>query len=147
MNFIFNIYYCMKHLKVFENFHNLNEEELNSIRDLCDSHFVYLYDEGYIIKVENKVDKFGHDGRIVKPYTDIDIRKGNESSDFFTWSEIKDHFISFTIQLYSEYPLSIITFRKKENILGWVYKSYNVEDILSDNIEQNLKIREVSIRI
>jgi hypothetical protein len=138
----------MKHLRLFENLYKLNEEELNSIKDLCDLHFAYLYDEGYIIKVENKVENFGNDGRILKPYTNINIRKGDEfSSDVFTWSYIKDHFIPFTEQLNSEYPLSMITFRKRENILGWVYKSYNIEDILSDNINQNLKIREVSIRI
>jgi hypothetical protein len=137
----------MKHLKLFEDYENLNKEEIAGLKDLCDMHFAYLYDEGYIVKVENKVEEFGHDGRIKKPYTHIDLRKGNESSDTFTWSEIKDHFIPFATQLHSEYPLANIAFRKKENLLGWVYKNYNIEDIVSDNIKQNLKIREVIIRI
>jgi hypothetical protein len=140
--------YFMNTLKRFNE--NLSDNEINDLKDLCDAHFAYLYDEGYIVNVENKVDEFGHDGRVKIPYTHIDFRKGNESSDAFTWSDIKDYFIPFAENLYSEYPLAVITFRKKESnqfILGWVYKEYHIEDIVADTIKQDLKIREISIRI
>lgn len=141
--------YFMNTLKRFNE--NLSHDEINDLKDLCDAHFAYLYDEGYIVNVENKVDEFGHDGRVKIPYTHIDFRKGNESSDAFTWSDIKDYFIPFAENLYSEYPLAVITFRKKENYarfnLGWVYKEYHIEDIVADTIKQDLKIREISIRI
>ena len=136
----------MIYVKLFEKFiENLTNEEINKLKDLCDAHFAYLYDDNYIANVENKVSEFGHDGRIKKPYTHIDIRKLDEST--FTWSDIKDYFIPFTNHLHSEYPLARITFRKKEIIVGWVYQDYNIEDILEDNIKDNLKIREVSITI
>lgn len=139
--------YFMNTLKRFNE--NLSDNEINDLKDLCDAHFAYLYDEGYIVKVENKVDEFGHDGRVKIPYTHIDFRKGNESSDAFTWSDIKDYFIPFAENLHSEYPLAMITFRYVvlHVLKYWVYREYHIEDIVSDTIKQDLKIREISIRI
>lgn len=50
----------MIYVKLFEKFiENLTNEEINKLKDLCDAHFAYLYDDNYLVNVENKVSEFG----------------------------------------------------------------------------------------
>jgi len=127
----------MKYIKIFENYNEIKEIEL-----FINNNLAYVLDD-YEVDVKDKVEEYGHDGRIKKHYIKISIKKSK-----FKWDQIKDDFIPFLELLNNSYKIKHIVFNKKSFIgIGWTYSYSNVEDILNDDVSIENNLREIIVVI
>lgn len=119
----------MNYLHKFESFDN----KLHELRNLCNEILVSMTDNDFTVNVEDMSNNFGT----------IEIFKTNY--DFFKWSEIKDYIIFLITYIKDDYDIlhqSIDMF-----CVGYGNKSYNISDIISDDLKNDTDRDFMSISI
>ena len=134
----------MKYLKTWS---LLERIDTDTVKDLCDSCFVNLYDQGFkVLPLDSNVVD-------TKPIpcnqTIVRLVKG-DGWEPFTWPEIKDYYIPFLQLISNRYDF--ISFTRQYNndnvrieYVDWKYYSY--EDLINEKDEPkyNSKIFSISI--
>jgi hypothetical protein len=126
-----------------------NEEQIEALKDLCDTNLAYLKDDNFIVRVvSSRPDSF---------YIFIGLDGFNQSGerDYFSWSSVKDHVIPFFHYLLKDFkiqdnPKGInnrgISFVSYDST-GTVNEHIDVDEILNDEIANDTQIAGLSIFI
>jgi hypothetical protein len=131
----------MIHLETLSAFISKNKK--NDLEKLCNNHLAYLIDSGYDVSVNEK-----HSG--IYPlksvhYSIIIVNKG------FKWEDIKYDFMTFLEILTNSYKIDKkhIRFYHKSNNFFFpeMHTDYNKEQILNDNIDSDIEIFQIEIKI
>ena len=115
----------MRYLKSW----SLLESITDKLRDLCDTSFANLYDEGFEV--------LPLDGNFrIDRQTMVKLKK-TDSNEPFTWSEIKDYYIPFLQLVSNRYDFVSFTRQFNKDIdnvrveyVDWEYYSY--EDLVNE---------------
>jgi creatinine amidohydrolase/Fe(II)-dependent formamide hydrolase-like protein len=124
----------MKYLKKWS---LLESVDTDDVRDLCDAVFANLYDQGF--KVLPIIGNHFANGLIVR------LVKNTEP---FTWSEVKDYYITFLQLISKRYDLVSFTHQDKDNVrIGYVSNLYYSSDDLISELDEpdNSKILSIAI--
>jgi hypothetical protein len=126
-----------------------NEEQLEALRDLCDTNLAYLKDDNFIVRVvPSRPDSF---------FIFIGLDGFNQSGqrDYFSWGSVKNHLIPFFHYLVKDFTIQDNP--KGTNNRGISFVSYDtfndtnesvkVDKILNDEIEDDKQIAGISIYI
>jgi hypothetical protein len=126
-----------------------NEEQLEALRDLCDTNLAYLKDDNFIVRVvPSRPDSF---------FIFIGLDGFNQSGerDYFSWGSVKNHLIPFFHYLMKDFTIQDNP--KGINNRGVSFVSYGtfndtnesvkVSQILNDEIEDDKQIAGISIFI
>ena len=126
-----------------------NEEQLEALRDLCDTNLAYLKDDNFIVRVvPSRPDSF---------FIFIGLDGFNQSGerDYFSWGSVKNHLIPFFHYLVKDFTIQDNP--KGTNNRGISFVSYGtfndtnesvkVSQILNDEIEDDKQIAGISIFI
>lgn len=142
----------MKYLKRFS---LLESVSIDEIKDLVDSTFANLYDNGFEVKCEPS--NFASNRNSEKEFIVIKLRKVPKSGvrsylidGDFTWNEVKDYYIPFLQLVKRRYDL--VSFGDELDdvrieYVDWSY--YSVDDLIEDqaNIKENSNIYSITILI
>ena len=147
----------MKHIKVFEEFGS-DEDKIEDLIQLC---LVELTDEDFKVKVSTptfpKVFKSRERDIIIS--TDSNLR-----DRLFSYSEVKDHLITFVKLLSKDYDIDHIFFWVDWKKKSWLdkkidklkgsgpsgsreRKEVSVEDLVSDKAKINFQVISIAIKI
>jgi hypothetical protein len=147
----------MKHIKVFEEFGS-DEDKIEDLIQLC---LVELTDEDFKVKVSTpafpKVFKSRERDIIIS--TDSNLR-----DRLFSYSEVKDHLITFVKLLSKDYDIDHIFFWGDWKKKSWLdkkidklkgsgpsgsreRKEVSVEDLVSDKAKINFQVISIAIKI
>jgi hypothetical protein len=147
----------MKYIKIFEDFES-NEDKIEDLIQLC---LVELTDEDFKVKVSiptfPKVFKSRERDIIIS--TDSNLR-----DRLFSYSEVKDHLITFVKILSKDYDIDHIFFWGDWKKKSWLdkkidklkgsgpsgsreRKEVSVEDLTSDKVKINFEIISITIKI
>ena len=126
-----------------------NEQQIEALKDLCDTNLAYLKDDNFIVRVvPSRPDSF---------FIFIGLDGFNQSGerDYFSWSSVKDHFIPFFHYLMKDFKIQDTA--KGHNPRGISFVSYDstgtvnehidVDEILNDEIANDTQIAGLSIFI
>jgi hypothetical protein len=126
-----------------------NEDQMEALKDLCDTNLAYLKDDNFVVRVvPSRPDSF---------YIFIGLDGFNQSGerDYFSWSSVKDHVIPFFHYLMKDFKIQDNP--KGINNRGISFVSYGtfndtnesvkVDQILNDEIEDDKQIAGISIYI
>jgi hypothetical protein len=126
-----------------------NEQQIEALKDLCDTNLAYLKDDNFVVRVvPSRPDSF---------YIFIGLDGFNQSGerDYFSWSSVKDHVIPFFHYLMKDFKIQDTT--KGHNPRGISFVSYDstgtvnehidVDEILNDEIANDTQIAGLSIFI
>jgi len=126
-----------------------NEQQIEALKDLCDTNLAYLKDDNFIVRfVSSRPDSF---------YIFIGLDGFNQSGerDYFSWLSVKNHVIPFFHYLLKDFKIQDNT--KGINNRGISFVSYGtfndtnesveVSQILNDEIEDDKQIAGISIYI
>jgi hypothetical protein len=124
----------MKYLKSW----SLLESITDKLRDLCDTSFANLYDDGFEV--------LPLDGNFrIDRQTMVKLKK--TSDEPFTWSEIKDYYIPFLKLISNRYDLVSFIINGTENVrmehVDWEY--YSCDDLVNEVDEPRYRIFSISI--
>lgn len=111
----------MKHLRVFNE--SLNEDEVEELKDFCETSLAYLLDEGFEVVFESRWEM----SEIVKYVT---LRK---EDDLFNWDSVKDHYIPFLQVLEKKYELSDFFTRVGDKDLYVQFYTNKIDNNFSKN--------------
>ena len=136
----------MKHLKRFNE--SLTDDEVEELKEFCESSLAYLLDGGYEIDVQREWNVGFH----------LILRlPGTEDSDEFYWDDVKDYYIPFLQLLSKRYKLGTYSKRKEKGTLGDVYfmgcgkycqTTYcTVEKVINDDIPKRVDYGVCSINV
>lgn len=102
------------------------EGELEELKDFCETHLVYLVDQGIEIKILND---YGH-----KCFS-ISITKEGSIYRGFNWEEVKDYFIPFLTHLSRRYSIchEDLKFRPLVDGIPKTYVYYDVDRVVSQD--------------
>jgi hypothetical protein len=84
----------MKHLRRYNE--NLTDDEVEELKDFCESSLAYLLDDGYDVYIQREWNVGFHV---------IFCKPGTEDSEDFYWNDIKDYYIPFLQLLSRRYKL------------------------------------------
>lgn len=128
---------------------NSNEDQMDTLRDLCDTNLAYLKDDNFVVRVvPSRPDSF---------YILIGLDGFNQSGqrDYFSWGVIKDQVIPFFHYLLKDFTIQDNL--KGTNNRGISFVSYGtfkvtnesvkVDQILNDEIEDDKQIACISIYV
>jgi hypothetical protein len=126
-----------------------NEQQIEALKDLCDTNLAYLKDDNFVVRVvPSRPDSF---------FIFIGLDGFNQSGerDYFGWSSVKDHVIPFFHYLMKDFKIQDTA--KGHNPRGISFVSYGtfndineyikVSQILNDEIEDDKQIAGISIYI
>jgi hypothetical protein len=126
-----------------------NEQQIEALKDLCDTNLAYLKDDNFIVRVvPSRPDSF---------FIFIGLDGFNQSGerDYFSWSSVKDHVIPFFHYLLKDFKIQDTA--KGHNPRGISFVSYDstgtvnehidVDEILNDEIANDTQIAGLSIFI
>lgn len=135
----------MKYLKRFS---LLESVSIDEIKDLVDSTFANLYDDGF--EVDCREDYFS--SRFVGPRERFILAKfsRSEAGESFTWNEVKDYYIPFLELVKRRYkllPFGNSSEHVRIEYVDWHY--YPIDSLIEDstNIRENSKIFSIAIMI
>jgi len=126
-----------------------NEQQIEALKDLCDTNLAYLKDDNFVVRVvPSRPDSF---------YIFIGLDGFNQSGerDYFSWLSVKDHVIPFFHYLMKDFKIQDTA--KGHNPRGISFVSYDstgtvnehidVDEILNDEIANDTQIAGISIYI
>ena len=126
-----------------------NEQQIEALKDLCDTNLAYLKDDNFIVRVvPSRPDSF---------YIFIGSDGFNPSGEryYFSWLSVKNHLIPFFHYLLKDFKIQDNP--KGTNNRGVSFVSYGtfndtneyvkVDQILNDEIEDDKQIAGISIYI
>ena len=126
-----------------------NEQQIEALKDLCDTNLAYLKDDNFIVRVvPSRPDSF---------FIFIGLDGFNQSGqrDYFSWSSVKDHVIPFFHYLMKDFKIQDnpkgtnnrgISFVSYDST-GTVNEHIDVDEILNDEIANDTQIAGLSIYI
>ena len=126
-----------------------NEEQIEALKDLCDTNLAYLKDENFIVRVvQSRPDSF-------YIYIGLDGFNSSGIRDYFSWATVKDHLIPFFHYLVKDFKIQDTA--KGHNPRGISFVSYDstgtvnehidVDEILNDEIANDTQIAGLSIYV
>ena len=126
-----------------------NEEQLEALRDLCDTNLAYLKDDNFIVRVvPSRPDSF---------FIFIGLDGFNQSGerDYFSWGSVKNHLIPFFHYLVKDFTIQDNPKGTNNRGISFVSygtfndtnKSVKLSQILNDEIEDDTQIAGISIYI
>lgn len=161
----------MRYLKRFNENYDIKDKPqwFSELEDFCQTSLVYLIDDGYEFDCSNDANTFpeppglsadyeGDTGVIINLYNLGKVRNG----DFFKWSEIKDYYIPFIKLLSRRYRLlhfTLLPIKQQDKKLinyardrficihGDSYNYYTLSDLINDNIDDDIKIYGISVKV
>jgi len=125
----------MRFLKRFNE--DLQPDEVEELKDFCNSSLAYLLDEGYEIDVYE--DTWRKDIRVFKINLNLPRQ---EEYDLFYWNDVKNYYIPFLQMLERRYELDNFSgngqvgevfFNTDDSHNG--FKFYKLEQVIKDNVE------------
>lgn len=126
-----------------------NEEQLEALRDLCDTNLAYLKDDNFIVRVvPSRPDSFF-------VYIALDGFNQNGQRDYFSWLSVKNHLIPFFHYLVKDFTIQDNPKGTNNRGISFVcYDTFNdtnesvkLSQILNDEIEDDKQIEGISIYI
>jgi hypothetical protein len=130
----------MKHLRRFNE--DLTKDEIQELKEFCESCLAYLLDEGFEIDYEKGTGDF----HWIDLWGSLDE---NENPISYTWDQVKDYYIPFIQLLKSRYKLvdSIIYVRVGAGQdLATSFAQYTFDEVLNDEVYTD-KIYSLSIKV
>jgi hypothetical protein len=124
----------MRYLKPFNE--GLKQKEVIALRTFCTDCLIYIIEQGYELWVYQAA-------RDPKEETFVYFCKPvHNDLGFFRWNDIKDHYIPFIQRLSKRYILETITFKEENQ-----HKLYTLDEIINDNVDNNMYIGDITIKI
>jgi len=128
-----------------------NEEQLEALKDLCDTNLAYLKDDNFLVRVvSSRPDSF---------FIYIGLEGFNSSGirDYFSWVTVKDHLIPFFHYLLKDFKIqdtakginqrgiSFLSYKSSDG--GTVNEHIDVDEILNDEIADDKQVAGLSIYV
>ena len=136
----------MKHLKRFNE--SLNDNEVDELRDFCETSLAYLLDEGYQVDINKYIaprDEWsdGFEVDLILPDDDEIYSKGN-----FLWNDVKDYYIPFLKLLSRRYKLGHYGYDHDDEVyFKGPIEFTTVGQVISDELPSSYQLYGIGIKV
>jgi hypothetical protein len=143
----------MKHLKKFNE--SLQSDEIDELKDFCETSLAYLLDEGYNVSVSMR-DQVKYPE---KQHTIVSLGLDSKYSEFqtFDWNDVKDYYIPFLQMLVRRYELLPYTTgdgRWKIEFHGYVcfntelgFRYLSLDQVINDSVGPYCSLWGINLKI